>query len=347
MKSENTINSSLFQPFSAVFLLCSSLLAKTVFRSLFSAYLIVPLSLSLRYLCQFFTWISFFSQTWHLMIMINIHVWKNPPIVQNEFTFPIEWSMHWFLRIFSKLCKTHFMPRFFKRKSMEGVGQRKPVWFRIWSVGCSQSKRKQIKKIKNKKEYVMKEFQSIFFLVWGTLPLAPPAQYFMCRRLVRMKCYNSRALKCMLLFDVCLNYSTRWIISWNRCACAVHKMLGISHKILVDLALSRPGCECVVRVCLVLSSFNENLKTVMLYSCTHNHTNTHITQRHAAWVGFRQSVLRYFFSLRKLILDMYIWAIAYWRLHWLLKKELLCVCMREGCAVKTDFANLTETIRRN
>lgn len=163
MKSENTINSSLFQPFSAVFLLCSSLLAKTVFRSLFSAYLIVPLSLSLRYLCQFFTWISFFSQTWHLMIMINIHVWKNPPIVQNEFTFPIEWSMHWFLRIFSKLCKTHFMPRFFKRKSMEGVGQRKPVWFRIWSVGCSQSKRKQIKKIKNKKEYVMKEFQSIFF----------------------------------------------------------------------------------------------------------------------------------------------------------------------------------------
>lgn len=123
----------------------------------------------------------------------------------------------------------------------------------------------------------------------------------MCRRLVRMKCYNSRALKCMLLFDVCLNYSTRWIISWNRCACAVHKMLGISHKILVDLALSlsRPGCECVVRVCLVLSSFNENLKTVMLYSCTHNHTNTHITQRHAAWVGFRQSVLRYFFFTSK------------------------------------------------
>lgn len=195
----------------------------------------------------------------------------------------------------------------------------------------------------------MKEFQLIFLWVASSL-LYHPRNISCVVVSFRIKFYNSRALKCMLLFDVCLNYSTRWIIIWNRCACAVHKMLGISHKILVSLSRSGYVC-CSCMLGFVFLQWNFEVKKVWCCIRVHTITPTHdhtITQRHTAWVGFGQSVLRYiFFSLRKLILDMYIWAIAYWRLHWLLKKELLCVCMREGCAVRINFANLTETIRRN
>lgn len=117
-------------------------------------------------------------------------------------------------------------------------GQRKPVWFLILSVDCfffsfliSDFKLKQIKKIKNKRNTSWRNFSQFFFSLslWSRyLPSSTTRAIFHeCRR--RLVCikmfYNSRALKCMLLFDVCLNYSTRWII-WNCCACAVHKIVG-------------------------------------------------------------------------------------------------------------------------
>lgn len=83
-------------------------------------------------------------------------------------------------------------------------------------------------------------------------------------------------------------------------------MLGISHKIL-RLRV------CIVRMysCLVLSSFNEifNKKNGVIVCVHRTPTQPEIAPR----LIFRQSVLRVFFSLslRKLILDMYIWAIAY------------------------------------
>lgn len=48
--------------------------------------------------------------------------------------------------------------------------------------------------------------------------------------------------------------------------------------------------------------------------------------------------------LKKLILDFrYIGRLPI-KIHWLLKKELFCVSMCEGCAVSNDFANFTETV---
>lgn len=219
-----------------------------------------------------------------------------------------------------------------------------PVWFIIWTVGCHYLRRKKktnLKKSKIKKNTSRRNF-SHFFLC------AAPSLFYHPRNIscvvvsFVLKFYNSRALKCMLLFDICLNYSTRWIINWSRYACAVHKMLGISHKILVCVCCSYVGVLVFAWFCTLWMKF----KRVKLCSCPNNHTNTYHTKSYGA-SRIRAVRCSLFFSLQKLNLDLYIWAIAYWRLHWLLKKELFCVCMREGCAVRAKFANLTETIRRN